>query len=194
MSTDPDLADLTRAVADLTTEVAVLRDWKQIHDVYHRYMWGFDRRDLDVAGSAFWPDAEINYAQGTYAGAHRFLVDHFAGHNSITSNSRHLITPQSIDIDGDTAHVDAYVTEFSTLRNGRSRIVGGRYVDRLDRRDGEWRIAVREFMPQFFTETDNNRDTNGMYDDYAGSPYGPGALDRTDVAYIRPLRPRHREE
>jgi hypothetical protein len=197
MTTHPDLERLTAEVAELRGELRALGDRQQIHDLYRRYMWGFDRRDLEIAGSAFWPDAQINYGTVSYPSGDAFLEDSFVAHEATHVTSRHLINLQNVEVDGDVAHVEAYVTEFSTVRDDRSlsgfpgcsRIVGARYVDRVDRRDDEWRIAVRETFFQFMTETDTNRETlvPDMLASYAGTPYGAGGFDRDDVAFVRPL-------
>jgi hypothetical protein len=52
-------------------------------------------------------------------------------------------------------------------------------VDRVDRRDGEWRIAVREFVAHFFSRDD----AAGMFDDMHRSH----VWNRGDVSYLRPL-------
>src|ERR1700751_3953406 len=61
-STDPADADtLAAKVAALEVIVSDLRDRQEIHDVYLRYMRGFDRNDRELLASAFWPDVQINY-------------------------------------------------------------------------------------------------------------------------------------
>jgi hypothetical protein len=50
----------------------------------------------------------------------------------------HHMTSHLSDIVGDQAHAITYV-----LLIRRETISGGRYVDQLERRDGEWRIVDR---------------------------------------------------
>ena len=58
---------------------------------------------------------------------------------------QHHITTQTVEIDGDTAHAESYILGVLTRKGDGevSDIAGGRYLDRLERRDGEWRIRAR---------------------------------------------------
>ena len=58
----------------------------------------------------------------------------------------HHLTTQTIRIDGDTAGAETYsIGVHSPLAGGEARrmLSSGRYIDRLERRDGEWRIIHR---------------------------------------------------
>ena len=57
---------------------------------------------------------------------------------------------------------------------------GGRYVDRFERRNGEWRIAVRNVVSEWTTTLESG--------DLMGEPYAEGIRDRTDTSYQRPLQ------
>jgi hypothetical protein len=62
------------------------------------------------------------------------------------TSTQHAICNELIELDGDTAHREAYFLAFHRLvRDGATvdLLFAGRYVDRLERRDGEWRIAHR---------------------------------------------------
>ncbi|SHM65895.1 SDR family NAD(P)-dependent oxidoreductase [Cryptosporangium aurantiacum] len=47
------------------------------------------------------------------------------------------------DIDGDTAHAETYYLFVGRNRDDSNWLAGGRYLDRLERRNGEWRISLR---------------------------------------------------
>ena len=68
-------------------------------------------------------------------------------------------------------------------------IWGGRYVDKLERRNGDWRIAMREYMPHFAMKADVS-----SYDKFFGNYFSgvqsdcvQHAAGKHDVAYARPL-------
>lgn len=181
---------LVRRVTELQAKVASLSARQEIHDVYRRYIWGFDRRDEAITKSAFWSDAQINYGS-ILSTLDEFVSSHFSGHDAVSEKALQTLDEMSVEIQGDTAHVVAYLVEFNTLKNSRSRFSGVRYIDRLDRRGGQWRIAMREVIFEFFTETDNNLFT-GLFKGrtYATSRCGMGTRDKRDPAYIRPLTAR----
>ena len=56
----------------------------------------------------------------------------------------HNITTHNCAIEGDTAHAESYVLVGLLNPDGKTvRFINGRYIDRLEKRDGEWRIALR---------------------------------------------------
>ena len=155
-------AALSTEVAELRAAVAYLSARQQISDVYRRYMRGFDRNDVDLLRSAVWPDFQINYGEQVNT-FDEFVARHLHDHTAHTESWGHLITNETVEIDGDVAHLETYVTglfmpnednEDGVWFGVRPSILSRRYIDRLDRRDGEWRIAVREFLPHFWAELD----------------------------------------
>jgi hypothetical protein len=186
-----DSARLTARIAELESKLANLSDRQQIHDVYLRYMRGFDRNDVELMRSAFWPDVQINYGSQSNT-FDEFVSRHLNRHVAELSTWGHLITNESVDIDGDLAHVETYVTALwmpkdeNSFAAGRP-IVGGRYIDRLDRRNGEWRIAVREVVPHFQLKSDVDRTGWNSYSKMSKSNCALGTWDRRDPSYLRPL-------
>jgi hypothetical protein len=99
----------------------------------------------------------------------------------------HHITNETVDIFGDVAHVEAYLIAFRRNQNDSSAfIIGGRYIDRFDRRAGEWRIAVREFIPHFTIEGPSHLSHLA----WPQSGQGVGTCDKGDPSYLRPLNSR----
>jgi hypothetical protein len=94
-------------------------------------------------------------------------------------------------VDGDVAHVETYVTAYHRVPtsalagfwDGREDayegLAGGRYVDRFERRAGEWKIAVRNVIAEWATSLEAV--------ELLGEPYAEGIRDRTDMSYQRPL-------
>jgi hypothetical protein len=181
---------LTARVEELRRELLNLRDRQDIHDVYMRYMRGFDRNDTDLLRSAFWPDAQINYGV-QHNSVDDFIVRHLKAHTSRLASWGHQITNETPDIVGDTAHVEVYVTGFFMAkderggRGGERSVIAGRYVDRLDRRDGHWRISVREFLPHFWTENESMESYARASE--ARGDCALGTWDKRDPSYRRPL-------
>ena len=66
-------------------------------------------------------------------------------------------------------------------KDGRTvHVAGGRYLDRLEKRDGEWRIALRRLVVDCRSITDGS-----VFGDWDGYP--KGAQDTSDLSYQRPV-------
>ena len=121
-----------------------LKDRQAILDVVMRHARGHDRHDAELMNSCFWDDGVDEHGQfvtpGPEYGSWANNV-HTAGYFL----HMHNITNHTCEIDGDTAHCESYVIGALLPRSapGRAKFVSGRYLDRLERRDGQWRILVR---------------------------------------------------
>ncbi len=67
--------------------------------------------------SAFWPDVQINYPSQTKARTIDEFDDDLTAHKQLSTHWGHLITNETVDVSADVAHVETYVTEFSTFKN-----------------------------------------------------------------------------
>jgi hypothetical protein len=177
-------------LAELEASVEYLSDRQRIVDVYRRYTRGLNRYDMELLYAVFWPDAQINY------GPHSFLRDAWISHwqenrylKGLSCQAHHIVN-ETVDIDGDVAHVETYVIALwrPQTDDKPSLILGGRYIDRLDRRNSEWRIAVREYVPHFSSEATSFFSSFFSKAEWPKSGFGSG--DKNDLCYRRPLNPR----
>jgi hypothetical protein len=67
----------------------------------------------------------------------------FALHDMGQVATHHNLLNITCEIDGDTAHTETYYLFVGRNRDDSNWIAGGRYIDRLERRGGAWRIALR---------------------------------------------------
>lgn len=115
-----------------------------IRDLAARYMRGQDRLDRELHLSTFWPDSTTDY--GIFKGsgpdfvnfAQDLLTEHLA--------NQHIIGQHLIELDGDRAFGEVYYYAFHrVLEEGEpwDMFICGRYLDRYERRGGEWRFAHR---------------------------------------------------
>jgi hypothetical protein len=160
-----------------------LLDRLEIQDVIHRYARGLDRHDDDVLRSVFHEDAVDNH--GPWAGPREAFVAWANGPcHAHTSAHLHQITTHTCEIDGDVAHTESYCQWVHRLRDERTVTVGGgRYVDRLERRDGAWRIVVRRLILDYHYEAEGS-----VFGTETQRMYPKGTWDRTDPSYERPLQ------
>jgi hypothetical protein len=119
-----------------------LLDRQDITDCLTRFSRGMDRFDRDLFLSAFHDDAVI--AAGEFVGGPAALYDWAVVlHEQGQVSTHHNLLNNTCDIDGDVAHTETYYLFVGRNRDESNWIAGGRYIDRLERRDGEWRIVLR---------------------------------------------------
>jgi hypothetical protein len=162
----------------LEADVQTLRDREEIRDCLIRNSRGLDRHDDELLASSYHPDATDHH--GAFVGPPAEFIPwarelHEAGWNAHT----HLLSNNSVEIDGDAAHSEAYFYTVLRNRNGQLDLRGGRYIDRLERRAGTWRITARAVVLEWAATTDASTITEAI---------PTGSWDREDASYQRPLR------
>jgi hypothetical protein len=130
---------------ELPDAVRDLLDKQAIHEATMRYCRGVDRGDASLVSSVYHPDAFDDHSGHLFTGetVGEGLVEWM---KQITTGSTHHITTQTIELDGDTAGCESYYTAFHYATvDGVERVTNtvGRYIDRFERRDGEWKISRR---------------------------------------------------
>ncbi len=163
----------------LEEKIAILWEERQIMDVLHRYSRGFDRHDMEIAKSAYWPDALDDHQ--VFCGLAHPMCDFFDQLiEDRYGSTQHHITNTRIEIDGDTAHTESYCFAVSPRRGTlEPEIIGGRYIRRLEKRGGEWRIAAAALVADWSLEADTTRELL--------ETGAQATRDRSDLSYHRPL-------
>ena len=65
-------------------------------------------------------------------------------HSKASILHTHNLSTHNCEVDGDVAHCETYVIVGLLDHGGQTaRLISGRYIDRLERRNGEWKIALR---------------------------------------------------
>jgi len=165
---------------DWKRTVEYLADRQSIYDCVNRYARGLDRHDDDILRSCFHEDAVDNH--GSWTGGREDFVQwaNHECHNGLHAHM-HNITSHNCEIEGNTAHAETYVQWVHRVGDGKTvNVGGGRYVDRLEKRNGEWRIVVRRLILDYRFTADGSvfREDDG---------YEKGNWTRTDASYRRPL-------
>jgi hypothetical protein len=97
----------------------------------------------------------------------------------------HNVAMHTCEIEGDVAHAESYNTGLFLDKGSQTgRILAGRYIDRLEKRDGEWRIVLRRATVEVALEGKATLPNGAML---PGSRYLKGDRDRSDPAFERPL-------
>lgn len=123
-------------------KIATLLDRQEILDCMTRFSRSMDRFDRELFLSTFHADATI--AAGNFVGGPADLYDWASNmHEQGQVATHHNLLNHTCDIDGDVAHTETYYLFVGRNRDDSNWIAGGRYIDRLERRDGQWKIALR---------------------------------------------------
>ena len=145
-----------RYVATMQTnaeEVTNLIEREKIRDCLARLSRGEDRRDAGLLRGCYWPDATDDH--GVFVGtADQFLAWVVPGMPSIPV-TLHTLGQSLIDLRGNVAKVETHVTAYHRIdMNGDHRdiVIGGRYLDRMEKRGQEWRIAHRTMLYDWMTD------------------------------------------
>lgn len=163
-------------------QIQDLLDRQAILDCVHRYTRGVDRHDAELMASAFHPDAIDDH--GHFCGAPADLAEYLNGmHTELFSDHLHFVTNHLAEITGDSAHAETYYLMIGRHRNGgQAGIWSGRYIDRFERREGRWAIAVRVIVPAVSQDTLAGKNAGAAQGTFPGSQW-----DRSDKSYDRPL-------
>ncbi len=166
-------------MTELPPKLQRLIDRQEILECVHRYARALDRHDDELLASVFHHDAIDNH--GPWVGGRAEFIQwaNHECHNALAAHMHH-ITTHNCEVDGHVAHAETYVMFVHRPETGSEILVGGgRYVDRFEKRDGEWRIALRRVVMDFSYVADGSS--------FEQSGYPGGTQDGSDLSYSRPL-------
>lgn len=168
----------------LEKELRFLKDRQEILDVVSMHARGCDRFDNEILSGVYHEGGfdEHGYAINPGPLYHLWADEQ---HNRGSLANLHHITTHTVEIDGDTAHAESYVIgTFLNADNATGRILTGRYIDRLERRDGKWGILFRRSTVEVALVADATCITGAGF---AKLGYLRGMRDKRDLSYHRPL-------
>ncbi len=151
-------------------ELQELIDRKRIYDVLTRYCRALDRCDVALMRSVYWDDARDDH--GVFNGGAQefaeFIIREIQNWFDVTM---HAIMNVHMEFSGDVAFTESYLFAYHRVRGDRRKLAdifgstylkgfdwskvdgiphvffyGGRYVDRLEKRGREWKIAHRQVV------------------------------------------------
>lgn len=159
-----------------------LESREEIREVLMRLARGTDRRDRELILSCYHPDGFDDH--GAFRGSPAEFADWVPKILGQFTATMHVLGNVSIDLRGDVAFVETYCTAHHIFPAGapegpRDGIMGLRYVDRFERRQGgPWRIARRLCVWDYAYAVRDER--------WSLPPsFVPGRPDREDPSYER---------
>lgn len=184
---------------EMQEKLTYLLDRQEIADVITMYTRAVDRLDREALDRAYHEDMIDDH--GAFVGDRdEFWEWVHPLHSEFHVSTQHLVANQLVEIDGDVAHAETYFVLSAINRTGIPYSqVGGRYIDRLEKRDGRWSIMARNVLTDYVMPSVNTREAVESGEATANLDYrGPrqyaaiatrpqARRDRSDLSYARPL-------
>jgi hypothetical protein len=165
------------------TTLEELLDREAIRDRLYRYARGLDRMDRELLRDTYWPDAVDDH--NNFQGLAWDFVEVALDRTSKMDATWLILGNILIELHGDTADVETYFDCYHRMvRDDGSRYdlnTCGRYLDRFEKRNGEWRVANRLVKHDWFRQFEDSEDwEKGV----AGHTYAPSRKP-VDPVYTR---------
>jgi ketosteroid isomerase-like protein len=132
----------------LNPALQALLDKQAISDLVHAFCAAADRRDNETMRSLYHEDA-IDDHGGFFKGLAMEFIDHLPQIQAPMEILHHNVTTLNIALDGDYAEGEVYVLAFHKVRTDSGPVdllIGGRYLDKYERRNGSWKFAHRAVL------------------------------------------------
>lgn len=140
-------------MSDISAELQAMLDREKIRNCIINLARGEDRRNAEQITASYWRDSTTDY--GVFKGSFdEYLAWVVPGSPAIPC-TQHILGQTFIDLNGEVALAETHVTSYHRVNMGseeRDTVIGGRYLDRLEKRGGEWRIAQRTMLYDWFQD------------------------------------------
>jgi len=169
---------MAQATAEINQDVLVglvARD--QIRTVLFQYARGIDRRDDALVRSCYHGDAREEH--GTFSGQASEFVDFVMPRLRRFGVTSHCLCNMWIEVNGEVAAAETYFIAFHLLpladdASPSDLLLAGRYIDRFEKRDGNWKIAHRQLVYDYMRLADPSEAWDG--------PLGFARMKRPEAA------------
>lgn len=134
-------------------ELRAFLDRERIRDCLVRLARGEDRRNAALISACYWPDSTSDY--GVFSGKFDEYLAWVVPGSPAIPVTQHVLGQSVIALDGAVARVETHVIAYHRVNMGeeeRDTVIGGRYLDRIEKRGGEWRIAQRTMLYDWYQD------------------------------------------
>jgi hypothetical protein len=170
---------MSGTVSEFAREMA---DREAIRDCMMRYARATDRCDAALLSSVFWPDGNTDY-EGFFVGpVSEYLKAAATATSGSMQQTHHFLGNILIEIDGNAANCEGYVVAFHRLpgeAGAHDLMLGGRYLDRFEKRNDIWRIFKRTLVCDWFREYPDSADWEKGFFGLKMTPGGRYPADRS---------------
>ncbi|ARN74258.1 nuclear transport factor 2 family protein [Oceanicoccus sagamiensis] len=125
-----------------------LLDRQACEDVLIRYGRTLDWLDQEGQASCYWQDAQIDY--GFFKGSAVDWIPVVMGLEEASPRRWHMTSGIIVEVNGNKATSECYGLSMGSSKNEEGGLIatlfGGRYLDELEKRDGQWRLSKRTYI------------------------------------------------
>lgn len=139
----------------MNDELRALLDKQAITELVHAYCAASDRRDLGALRELYHDDAVDDHG-AFFKGPAMDFIDALPQIQAPMRRLHHNVTTVNIALDGDYAEGEIYVLAFHQVETDGEPLdllIGGRYLDRYERRGGRWKFSERAVLADWATVT-----------------------------------------
>ncbi len=139
---------------NIAPELQALLERENIRDCIARVARGEDRRDAELIGACYWPDSTSDY--GVFAGSFKEYLAWVTPGSPAIPVTQHVLGQTVIHLRGERASCETHVNAYHRINMGaeeRDIVIGGRYLDRFEKRGSEWRIAHRIMLYDWYQDS-----------------------------------------
>jgi len=168
--------------ADLQSALKHLVDRSAIIELVHAYARAADRRD-QTAMRTLYHDGATDDHGGFFKGLAEDFIKALPQIQAPMQILHHNITTTNIAIEHDNAEGEIYVLAYhkvATANGSLDLLIGGRYLDRYQKRSGQWKFTHRAVIADWATVNDPSV-VDLSHPLLAGSYFGKS--DSSDPAY-----------
>jgi ketosteroid isomerase-like protein len=129
-------------------DVQEMLDEYALRKLVHAYCRAVDRGDLDTVRDLYHDDADDSHGSFSSGSVDTFLRT-LAETRPYIRSMQHHITTINFAIEGDVAEGEIYsiaTHSFAAKDRDTEVVVGGRYLDKYEKRDGTWKFTARAIV------------------------------------------------
>lgn len=126
-----------------------LLDKQAISELVNRYCRAADRHDNESMRELYFDDATDDHG-GFFKGMAMDFIDELPEIQKPMKILHHNVTTHNIELNGDKAEGEVYVLAFHQAEAADGQVmdflVGGRYLDKYEKRQGVWKFSARAVL------------------------------------------------
>jgi hypothetical protein len=133
---------------DFERQLVALLDKQAIHELIAAYCNAADRHDFAKMRALYHDDAIDEHGKFAKGPASEFL-DKLPEIQAPMAILHHNVTTVNLKLDGDYAEGEVYLIAMHQVKTGDQLydvLIGGRYFDKYEKRDGVWKFAHRSIV------------------------------------------------